>query len=262
MQDYVANHFPTLVRIGVLLLVLVVMTAVSRIAQSFLTKKFSKQTGMIFRKLIFYLSVGIVAAMILNELGFKLNAILGAAGVAGVAIGFASQTTLSNFISGLFIIGEKAFEVGDVIKTGDTLGIVDSINLMSIKVKTFDNQLVRIPNEGLIKSHLTNITKFPIRRMDINVGVAYHSDLRQVMQLLKDVAKANPHALNEPEPLLIVKEFGDSSINFLLGVWFAKTDFLVLKNSIIVEIKEAFDKNGIEIPFPQRTVHIVNEAGS
>ena len=124
---------------------------------------------------------------------------------------------------------------------------------------TFDNRFVRIPNETLIKSELVNITKFPIRRVEINVGVAYDSDLKQVRDVLMRVAKDNPICLMEPKPILILQGFGASSIDFMFGVWATRETFLDLKNGIQPEIKAAFDEAGIEIPFPQTVLHYSGE---
>lgn len=107
---------------------------------------------------------------------------LRAAGIAGIAIGFASQTSISNIISGLFLISEKPFAVNDVIKAGDTTEIVLSIDLLSIKMRTFDNLYIRVPNEKIIKEELTNVTRFPIRRLNIDISVAYKEDLARVKE--------------------------------------------------------------------------------
>lgn len=227
----------------------------SRAAGRLLTKHVSAHAGAVLSKGIFYAGVVILLLTSLRELGFELTAILGAAGVLGVAIGFASQTSLSNIISGLFLIWEKPFLIGDAIKVDQTVGMVHSIDLLSIKLRTFDNRFIRIPHESLIKNEVINITRFPIRRLDIQVGVAYKEDVQKVIRVLKEVADKNPHCLDEPEPIIIFQDFGDSSLNFLFGVWFAKADFLVLRNSIMAEIKERFDAEGIEIPFPHRTLY-------
>ena len=218
-------------------------------------KRFSQQTAMLVKKGIFYIGAFIILVSVLRQLGFKLTALLGAAGIAGIAIGFAAQTSVSNIISGLFLISEKPFAVGDVIKVGGTMGIILSIDLLSVKLRTFDNLYVRIPNEQLIKTEVTNITRFPIRRMDIDVSVSYKDDLAMVKGLLLDIAKKNPYCLDNPEPFFIIKEFGDHGIEILLGAWFSKTDYVQLKNSLMVEIKKQFDERGIEIPFPHISVY-------
>jgi len=218
-------------------------------------KRFTEHSSILIRKVITYSGSVIIIIMILNQMGFKLTALLGAAGIAGIAIGFAAQTSISNIISGIFLISEKPFQVGDLIRIGETLGIVHSIDLISVKIRKLDNLFVRIPNETLIKTEVTNITRFPIRRMDLNIGVAYKEDVGRVKEVLADIASKNPYCLDEPEPLILFKDFGNSALEFLFGVWFVKTDYFLLRNSIMQEIKERFDAEGIEIPFPHRTLY-------
>jgi len=216
----------------------------------------SDHVSLLTRKIILYTGSIIIIATVLVELGFNLSTILGAAGIASVAIGFAAQTSLSNIISGIFLYWEKPFEVGDVVKVGETQGIVISIDLLSVKLRSYDNQLIRIPNETLIKSEFTNITRYPIRRLTIPVSVSYKTDIQKVMDVLKEVADKNSYCLDEPEPLILFDKFSDSSLDFVFGPWVEKSEFIKLKNSIMKDIKMHFDQHGIEIPFPQRVVHI------
>lgn len=133
--------------------------------------------------------------------------------------------------------------------------MVYSIDLLSVKIRKFDNLFVRIPNETLVKTEFTNITRFPIRRFDLNIGVAYKEDIGRVMDVLRDVADNNPYCLDEPEPVLIFQGFGDSALEMLFGVWFEKADFIDVRNSLYKDIKARFDAEGIEIPFPHRTLY-------
>ena len=217
------------------------------------------QRAMILRRIAFYGIAGLFAASALTELGFELSVLLGAAGILTVAIGFASQTSASNVISGLFLLGEQPFKVGDVIRVSGTTGEVLSVDLLSVKLRTFDNLFVRIPNETMIKSEVTNLRRFPIRRVDLQVGVAYKEDLRTVREVLLEVADRNPVCLEEPQPIIIFQGYGDSSINHQFSVWATTENFLQLRNSIPLEIKEAFDEHGIEIPFPHRTLYTGSE---
>ena len=197
----------------------------------------------------------LLAATILRQLGFELGVLMGAAGVFTVAIGFASQTAASNLISGMFLVGERPFVIGDVIEVDTITGEVISIDMVSVKLRTFDNLLVRVPNEMLLKSRLTNNTHFPIRRADILVGVSYGEDIPRVFEVLREVANRNPLVLDEPEPALIHRGFGDSSINIQFSVWAARgPGWLEMRTSVLLEIKQAFDAAGIEIPFPQRAL--------
>ena len=234
------------------LLVRLLIVAVQRL----IMKKATPQRRMLARKAIAYAGFVIVLMTVLAELGVKLTAILGAAGIVGIAVGFASQTSVSNIISGLFLISEKPFAVGDVIRVGATTGIIMSIDLLSIKLRTFDNLFVRIPNEKILSSEVTNITRFPIRRMDIMVKVAYREDLDRVRAVLAEVARANRFCLDEPAPVILVTELKEDGVELLFGPWFSKTDYLDLKNSIIRDVLERFRAEGIEIPYPQRTLHL------
>ena len=193
--------------------------------------------------------------VLLNQFDIQLGALLGAAGIFSLAIGFAAQSGLSNLISGLFLYFEKPFKVGDLITSSGTTGVVMSIDMTSTKLRRLDHVFVRIPNENLVKSTVENITRFPIRRMDLNIGISYNDDPRKVIDVLKEVALHNRYALDNPEPLVLFQEFGDSSLNFLFGVWFEKSNYVALRNSILCDIKERFDKDGIEIPFPHQTLY-------
>lgn len=220
-----------------------------------LKRRTSDQTAMIVRKMVFYTGVFIVILLILQKLGLRLGALLGAAGVIGIAVGFAAQTSLSNLISGLFLIYEKPFKVGDLITMGSTTGLVQSVDLLSVKVRTHANLFIRIPNSKLIDTELTNITYYPIRRMDINVSVAYKEDPDRVMAILSDIARNSPLVLDEPEPLTLFQNMGESALEILFAVWFAKDDFIAVKNSMMSTIKTRFKQEGIEIPFPHRSLY-------
>ena len=184
-----------------------------------------------------------------------MTAVFGAAGVIGIVVGIASQTSIGNIVSGFFLVSEKSFEIGDVVRLGDKSGTVYSIDLLSVKIRTFDNVLIRVPNQTVISTELINVTRFPVRRMDFNISVAYKEGLKKVKSILQEVAKNNPLCLEEPEPVIIFQNFGNSGIEILLGVWFEKVNFLKVKNSVFLEVKAAFDKEGIEIPFPHVTLY-------
>ncbi|HOV39174.1 MAG TPA: mechanosensitive ion channel family protein [Spirochaetales bacterium] len=218
-------------------------------------KRLSEHSRLIIRNLMIYTASAILLITVLRQLGFDVSTLLGAAGILGVAVGFASQTSVSNVISGIFLISERPFEIGDVIRIGDKTGIIISIDLMSIKIRTFDNLFIRIPNQMVLNTDVTNITRFPIRRMDIQLTVAYKENLERVREILMEVIEANPYALREPEPLLIFQNFGASGLDIFLGVWFQKQDFLNLKNSLMQGIKERFVAEGIEIALPHRSLY-------
>jgi small-conductance mechanosensitive channel len=225
--------------------------AISRLTAS----RLEAQQGTLLQRGFAYLIFSLFLIGALNEMGFNLGLLLGAAGILSVAIGFASQASASNLISGLFLIGERPFGIGDVIQVGETTGEVLSIDLLSVKLRTFDNLFVRIPNEILIKSEVRTLTKFPIRRVDLQIAVAYREDIPRVRDLLLEIADANPQCLEEPRPLFIFKGFGDSAIEIQFSPWTTREHYLEFKNAVQLEIKRRFEAEGIEIPFPHRSLY-------
>ena len=242
-----------------IILVLIVFGITNRIIGKMAAATMPQPRAFVIKKIIRYAGYVVAVMTLFNALGIDLSALLGAAGIAGIAVGFAAQTSVSNVISGLFLVSEKHFQIGDVVQVGDVSGVVQSIDLLSIKIQTFDNRYIRIPNETLIKTNVINITRFPIRRLDVWVSVAYPSDLEQVRRVLLDVAAENPYVLDNPEPLIVFDKFDSSGINILVGLWFEKSQYLNLKNSIMVEIHRRFAQEGIEIPYPKLDVYMKGE---
>lgn len=247
-----------LVLVRALVLVFVGLLAAkfsSRAAVRALQATAEAQRAELARRVVYYGVLTLFSVAAVHQLGFNLGVLLGAAGIFTVALGFASQTSASNLVSGLFLIAESPFQPGDVIVVGGTTGEVLSIDLLAITLRTYDNQFVRVPNETMIKTEVRTLTKFPIRRADLLIGVAYKEDLDRVRKVLLDVADRNPLCLEEPKPLFIFKGFGDSSMDIQFSVWATRENYLEVKNSIQLEIKRAFDDAGIEIPFPHRSVY-------
>lgn len=229
-------------------------------ARSFFSKKYAPHYGMLAGKIVFYSGLILMIISILGQLGISLAPLLAGAGIVGVALGFASQTSVSNIISGLFLIAEQPFKVDDIINVGGTIGIVMSIDVLSVKLRTFDNMFVRIPNETIIKTEVINLTRFPIRRFNAKVSVAYKEDINQVREILLDVAEQNQYSLSEPEPQIIFEAFGTSSIDLDFRIWAPVDEWIHLKNSIQEEIKKRFDEKGIEIPFPHVSFYTGSES--
>ena len=242
LREYLtAGNIAMVVRLILLVFVgIPVVYGISKWIRKYLSKKSTPQQGMIVGKIIFYLGLVMVAISVMKELKFELTPLLGAAGILGMAVGFASQTSLSNIISGLFLITEKPFAVNDVITVGSITGQVLSIDTLSIKLRTLDNKFVRIPNETIVKSEVTNLTRFPIRRLDLPIGVAYKEDLKRIHKILLDLAHENPLCLEEPTPDVYFTGYGASSLDLLFTVWVRTGDYLSVRNQIMDSIKKKF----------------------
>ncbi len=208
--------------------------------------------GRVMQNIAWYAVVFVVVTSVLRELDFDLSVLLGAAGVLTVAVGFASQTSASNVISGIFLLVERPFEPGELVEIDGMSGEVLSIDLMSVRLRTFDNRFVRLPNEALIKSRITNLSRFPIRRVDIPIGVSYDCDLDHVRAVLERVAAEEPLVLEQPAPLIDVQGLGDSAVLINFGVWVMREDILAARARVIQGVLVAFRQERIEIPFPHQ----------
>jgi len=210
-------------------------------------------TRLVHYALVF---AGFMIAM--SVLGFDFTKLTIIFGALSVGIGFGLQNIVNNFVCGLIMLFERPIRVGDVIEFGGIYAEVKIIGLRATWVRTFDNEEIVVPNSDLITNQVTNctLTDRQIRRK-ISVGVAYGSDVPLVIATLMDIAKTSPDVLNQPEPLVLFKEFGDSSLNFQLLVWIGRfEDNLRIQSNLCQEIDRRFREAGIEIAFPQRDLHI------
>ncbi|WP_442915624.1 mechanosensitive ion channel family protein [Marinobacter sp. C2H3] len=220
-----------------------------------MAERTSRHHTVMVRRLVFYVVVTVFVVAAMREVGFSLDVLLGAAGILTVAIGFASQTSASNMISGLFLLVEKPFEIGDFIEVDATIGEVVGIDMLSVKLRTPDNLYVRIPNETLIKTQVVNRSRFPIRRLDLVIGIAYAEDIEAVSALLLEVAEREPLCLEEPRPFIQVTGFGPSSVDMQFSCWVARENLLEGRSRLMISAKRALDEAGIEIPYPHTSVY-------
>ncbi|MDR2633512.1 MAG: mechanosensitive ion channel family protein [Treponema sp.] len=231
------------------LIIIMLFNLIQFILGKFLKGRISEQRTFMVKKGIRYTGLVMAVLFIFKTLGIDTSAILGAAGVASIVLGFAAQTSMSSFISGLFILSERPFQVGDAITVDTITGIVMSMDLLSVKIRTYDNLFVRIPNETIIKSNLITVTRFPIRRMDLSLTVPYTEDLERVRETLLDVASQNSYCLDNPAPLFGVDRFDRTGVVLLFGVWFEKANYWNVRNSMLMGIKQRFEQEHIEIPY-------------
>lgn len=226
------------------------------------SKTLQKKTVSIIVKAISYCFYILIVMYVLGLFGIKLSAIWGAAGIAGVAIGFAAQTSVSNLISGLFVVTDKAMKIGDFIEVDGISGTVDTIGIISIKIHTVDNQLVRIPNSTIINSKLTNYSALPYRRYVFETSVDYGSDFDKAMEAAKTVPARCPTVIvdkPEYEPKVVWTTHGDSGVNLNIIVWSKREDFLQTKSDVSLNTLKAFAEANVNIPFNRVDVTILDD---
>lgn len=229
---------------------------ISSVSGRLMTSKFGSHVGSITKNIVFYVLVLATIITFLRSFDIDITGILAAAGIAGIVIGFAAQTSVSNIISGFFLIADKPFEIGEAIEVDGHSGYVLDISLLSTKIRTFDNRYLRIPNSAIANARIVNLSRYEIRRLDIPVGIAYKENIQNALDLLYEVIKNNENVLIEPEPLIVITQFGESSIDFEIRVWIQRSVLFAARTELIQSIKNAFDEAGIEMPFPSRTVYI------
>jgi len=192
-----------------------------------------------------------VASMI----GVETTSFIAMIGAAGLAIGLALQGSLANFAGGVLIMLFRPFRAGDWIEAQGVSGSVDSIQIFHTTLKTGDNKVVIVPNGSLSNGHITNYSREPRRRADINIGIDYSSDIKKAREVLLEIAQ-DPRVHVEPAPVVFVTGLGDSAVNLSLRVWVATGDFWPVTFAFTEQAKERLTEAGIGIPFPQRVVHL------
>ncbi|NBC10407.1 MAG: mechanosensitive ion channel, partial [Planctomycetes bacterium] len=202
--------------------------------------------------------IGLVIALSMLEV--DITPLLAAIGAAGLVIGLALQGTLSNIASGVMILINRPFDVDDIVTAGGVTGKVSEMTLVTTIFRTFDNQTVIVPNNEIWGQVITNLTANETRRVDLVFGVSYGDDMAQAERIIREVVAAHELVLDDPEPMIKVHELGDSSVNFICRPWAKTTDYWTVLWDITRQVKQRFDEEGVSIPFPQRDVHVYQQA--
>ncbi|MBL0712363.1 MAG: mechanosensitive ion channel family protein, partial [Desulfosarcina sp.] len=212
---------------------------------------------------ILYVTAAILA---LDVIGINVMPFIAGAGVVGIAIGFAAKDTLSNLIAGVLLIIDRPFEVGDRIEVWSapagsaSWGDVIDIGLRATKIKTTDNIVIIIPNNEIMMRDIVNYTIHTAQiRVRVNIGIAYEANIHKAKEIIIDIARRMDWAAATPPPKVVVRNFGDSSVDLQLRVWIKEARRRMDTISFVIDhVKEAFDQAGIEIPYPKRDVHIIH----
>lgn len=212
-------------------------------------------------RIAIYIIAGLVT---LDVIGLDLTALTVFGGALGIGLGFGLQKVASNFVSGLILTIERSIEIGDMVELPDgTAGFVRSVSGRYMLLETFDGREILVPNEDLITGRVINWTLHNTRgRVEIKIGVAYGTDLHLARKIMLDAATSHPACLQEPAPMCVLQNFGDSAIEFQLFFWVGDVTLgrLEPKSEVMFAIVDAFKANAITIPFPQRDVHMIQSA--
>lgn len=220
------------------------------------------EAALLVRHLIRWGLIALVVMAALQQVGFNLTAFLTGLGILGFTVGFALQDVSKNFVAGLLLLLQQPFSLGEAIEVGDYSGKVEDISLRATRLRTFDGRDVLIPNADVFTSAIVNFSRTPARRVALDVGVAYGSDLEQVREVALAAVRQVPGLRDEPQPMVAFHTFADASINLTLYFWVdtAQTNPLQAQSNALEAVNAAFARHGIDIPYPIQTVHLVSSA--
>jgi len=216
--------------------------------------KINKENLELLAKALSYGIMIIAIVWILPTIGIEPSGLIVAGGIVALAIGFAGQSIIGNLISGIFLMGERPIKIGDLVEISGNLGFVEDIHIISTSIRTLEGNFIRIPNETVFSSSITNYTSTPVRRFEYVVGIRYADDAVKAIQVIKDIINAHPLALVNPAPHVYVENLGDNSVDIMVRIWSPSTEWFGVKMELLWKIKTAIEEAGIEIPFPQRVV--------
>lgn len=203
------------------------------------------------------LVVVIIAA--LDQLGVNTTSIMAVFATAGLAVGLALKDSLSNFASGVMLILFRPFKAGDFVEVSGHAGIVEEIKIFATTLRTPDNREITIPNGQVYGSSIINVSARDTRRVDLIIGIGYQDDLKKARTLLQEIVGDEARILPDPEPVVVLADLADSSVNFAVRTWVKTGDYAAVRSDLLERIKLSFDDNGVSIPFPQRDLHIYQE---
>ncbi|MET0028643.1 MAG: mechanosensitive ion channel domain-containing protein [Candidatus Thiodiazotropha sp.] len=206
------------------------------------------------------LAVVVLAA--LEQLGVNTTSAMAILGAAGLAIGLALKDSLSSFAAGVMLIIFRPFKLGDFVEAGGTSGVVEDIRIFHTVLKTGDNREITMPNAQIYSGTIINYSARDTRRIDLVIGIGYADDMKKAQALIKQVLDEDATLLKDPAPTIMLLELGESSVDFAVRPWVKSSDYWTTRASLLENIKTAFDREGINIPYPQRDVHLYQVASS
>ena len=243
---------------GIVVVGVIIAKVVALNVRRALTERLPKSERELLAKVVYYIIILWAIAVALPYLNFDLSGLLVAGGIVGLVIGFASQSVVSNLVSGLFLMFERPIKIGDNINVAGITGSVEDIKVLSTIVKTYDGIYTRIPNEKVFTSNITNYVNNAARRFEYKIRIRYRDDADEAIRLAKEVIAAHPLALKNPAPMIYVDSLGDNGINLIARIWAPARNWWEVRTVLLWKIVKRLEENGIIVPYPQRTLWLAD----
>jgi len=264
MSEYLTNPEMLIDVAQSLVLALLIYWVGKRIAKlvSNMTGKGLTKTGNevilvnFIKNIIYYVILAAVIVMALGQLGVQTTSLIAVMGAAGLAIGLALKDSLSNLASGVMLVLTRPFKKGDFVDVAGTSGKVTEIKLFSTVLQSPDNKKLIIPNGQITAEVITNYTTEALRRIDLVIGVSYDDDIRQAKKILNETLAAHELVLSEPKPVVMLKDLGASSVDFVVRPWVKTEDYWTVYGDLMEQIKINIEAGGCSFPYPQTDVHL------
>ena len=235
---------------------------VSRLAKRLMEKAVVEEILISFiGNMLYFALLVVVVIAALDRLGVNTSSVLAIFAAAGLAVGLALKDSLSNFSAGVMLVLFKPFKAGDFIEAAGSAGVVEKLRIFNTVMRTVDNREITIPNSQIYGGTIINFSARDTRRIDMIFGIGYGDDIRQAKTLIAEVISEDARILKDPEPVILLMELADSSVNFAVRPWVNAADYWVVRSDLLEQVKAKFDANGISIPFPQRDVHLFSDQG-
>ncbi|SFK81054.1 mechanosensitive ion channel family protein [Shimia haliotis] len=253
-----------LMQLSVFVIAFVVLLFIARFVRGIVARSLHRLPAMslllqnFVLTVVYWFTVFIGLMVALGIAGVNVTPLFAVFGGLSFIIGFALQDTLGNLASGLMIMVLKPFDTGDFIEVSGASGVVDDMSVVSTQIRTFDNQIIVVPNSKIWGDVITNVSAAKTRRVDLVFGIAYSDSAPEALEVLKSLVAADKRCLTDPEPAIFVGELGDSSVNLFCRPWVKTDDYWDVYWDLTGQVKERFDAEGISIPFPQRDVHLIS----
>lgn len=245
--------------VGIIIMITGVIIAriISTIFKKYLTANLPDNTAKSLHKFIYYGIIIVTLLAVTTSQGIDLSGLMVAGGIFGIVIGFATQSVVSNAISGIFLMFDRPAKTGDLIEIQQSkiYGKLIDVTIFSTRIKLFDGSVMRVPNEKVFTSEIRNVSASEVRRIDATLGIAYKEDIGRAIDVIKSAVRKMPYVLREPEPAVWVEQVADSSVNLKVLTWIPRDEWDNVGPILLKDVKKEIDDAGIEIPFPQRVIH-------